>query len=160
KSDLVNRVDKNYGVFDGTTFRAGLFAGYCVDNGIDWPRTETGRLRLDQETFRDMARRYPQLKPLKDLRHSLSELRLEKLAVGPDGRNRVLLSPLGTQTGRNAPSTNRFILGPSVWLRGLIKPSRGRAVAYIDWSSQEVFIAAALSGDTALMDAASSSDPY
>src|SRR5262245_57931729 len=81
KSDLVNRVDKNYGVFDGTTFRAGLFAGYCVDNGIDWPRTETGRLRLDQETFRDMARRYPQLKPLKDLRHSLSELRLEKLAV-------------------------------------------------------------------------------
>ena len=107
----------------------------------------TGRLQLDQDTFRDMAKRYPQLEPLKELRHSLSELRLEKLAVGPDGRNRTLLSPFGARSGRNTPSNNKFIFGPSVWLRGLIKPPRGRALAYIDWKSQEVFIAAALSGD-------------
>ena len=55
------------------------------------------------DTFRDMAT-YPQLAPLRDLRHALGELRLEKLAVGPDGRNRVLLFPFGARTGRNTPS--------------------------------------------------------
>ena len=83
KLDLISAIDKDYGVFEGTVFKAGLFAGYLADNGIDWPRTETGRLQLDQDTFRDMAKRYPQLEPLKELRHALSELRLEKLAVGP-----------------------------------------------------------------------------
>jgi hypothetical protein len=160
KRDLVGAVDKDYGVFDGTTFKAGRFAGYCVDNGIDWPRTTTGRLALDQDTFRDMALRFPQLEPLKDLRHTLAELRLEKIAVGADGRNRVLLSPFGASTGRNTPSNTQFIFGPSVWLRGLIKPAAGRALAYVDWSSQEVYIAAALSGDRALLAAVLSGDPY
>ena len=82
KLDLIEAIDKDYGVYEGTTFKSGLFAGYLADNGIDWPRTATGRLQLDQDTFRDMAKRYPQLEPLKELRHALSELRLEKLAVG------------------------------------------------------------------------------
>jgi hypothetical protein len=157
---LVGAVDKDYGVFEGTTFKAGLFARYLDDNGIDWPRTETGRLQLDQDLFRDMALRYPQLEPLKELRHSLSELRLEKLAVGLDDRNRVMLSPFGASSGRNTPSNNKSIFGPSVWLRGLIKPPGGRALAYVDWKSQEVYIAAKLSGDPALLDAVLSGDPY
>ena len=160
KSDLIEAIDKDYGVYEGTTFKSGLFAGYLADNGIDWPRTETGRLQLDQDTFRDMAKRYPQLEPLKELRHALSDLRLEKLAVGPDGRNRTLLSPFGASSGRNTPSNNKFIFGPSVWLRGLIKPPEGRALAYIDWKSQEVYIAAKLSGDPALLEAVQSGDPY
>jgi DNA polymerase I len=61
KGDLVDAIDKDFGVYEGTSFRAGLFAGYCVDNGIDWPRTPAGHLRLDQETFRDMALRFPKL---------------------------------------------------------------------------------------------------
>jgi DNA polymerase I len=107
-----------------------------------------------------MSKRHPQLEPLKELRHALSELRLEKLSVGPDGRNRVLLSPFGASSGRNTASNSRFIFGPSVWLRGLIKPPDGKALAYIDWSSQEVYIAAALSGDPALLDAVKTGDPY
>lgn len=160
KLDLIRAVDKNFGVYEGSTFKSGLFAGYLADNQIDWPRTETGRLALDRDTFRDMVKRYPQLEPLKELRHTLAELRLEKLAVGPDGRNRTLLSPFGASSGRNTPSNNKFIFGPSVWLRGLVKPPEGRALAYIDWKSQEVAIAGALSGDRALLDAVRSGDPY
>ena len=160
KLDLIAAIDEGYGVFEGSTFKAGLFAGYLVDNHIDWPRTESGRLSLDQDTFRDMAKRYPQLEPLKELRHTLSELRLEKLAVGLDDRNRTLLSPFGASSGRNAPSTSKFIFGPSVWLRGLIKPPEGRALAYIDWKSQEVYIAAQLSADPALLEAVQTGDPY
>ncbi len=160
KRELIEAIDKDYGVYEGTTFKSGLFAAYLADNRIDWPRTATGQLQLDKDTFRDMAKRYPRLEPIKELRHSLSELRLEKLAVGPDHRNRVLLSPFGASSGRNTPSNSRFIFGPSVWLRGLIKPPEGRALAYVDWGSQEVYIAAALSGDSALLDAVLSGDPY
>jgi DNA polymerase-1 len=45
-------------------------------------------------------------------------------------------------------------------LRGLIKPSPGHAIAYIDWSQQEFGIAAALSGDPAMQEAYRSGDPY
>jgi hypothetical protein len=160
KSDLIKEVDADYGVFEGGVFKCGLFAKYLADRGVGWPKTETGRLVLDQDTFRDMAKIHPELAPLRELRHSLSELRLEKLAVGSDGRNRAMLSPFGASSGRNTPSANRFIFGPSVWLRGMIKPGPGMAIAYIDWSSQEVAIAAALSGDPFLMDSVASGDPY
>jgi len=160
KSDLIEEVDANYGVFENGTFKSGLFAKYLVYRGIAWPKTETGNLKLDQDTFRDMAKIHPELAPLRELRHSLSELRLEKLATSSDGRNRTMLSPFGASSGRNTPSANKFIFGPSVWLRGLIKPGLGMAIAYIDWSSQEVAIAAALSGDPFLMDSVASGDPY
>jgi DNA polymerase I-like protein with 3'-5' exonuclease and polymerase domains len=42
----------------------------------------------------------------------------------------------------------------------LIRPEPGRAVAYVDWSQQEFGVAAALSGDSAMMDAYRSGDPY
>ncbi|MGN6171881.1 MAG: hypothetical protein ACTHPS_02800 [Streptosporangiaceae bacterium] len=158
KLDLVQAVDKDYGVYDGTTFKAGLFASYLADRKIAWPRLDSGQLQLDGDTFRDMSKRYPELEPLKELRHSLGELRLADLAVGPDGRNRVLLSAFRARTGRNAPSASRFVFGPAVWLRGLIRPEPGRALAYLDWSAQEVWIAAKLSGDPALLDSVTSGD--
>ncbi len=37
---------------------------------------------------------------------------------------------------------------------------RRDTLAYVDWKSQEVAIAAQLSGDPALLDAVSSGDPY
>jgi DNA polymerase I-like protein with 3'-5' exonuclease and polymerase domains len=42
----------------------------------------------------------------------------------------------------------------------LIQPPQGHGLAYIDWSSQEIGIAAALSGDPRLIDAYHSGDPY
>jgi DNA polymerase I-like protein with 3'-5' exonuclease and polymerase domains len=85
---------------------------------------------------------------------------LESLAVGHDGRNRCLLSPFRSTTGRNQPSNARFVFGPSCWIRSLIQPPPGRAIAYIDWSQQEHGIAAALSGDPKMQAAYSSGDPY
>ena len=118
-------------------------------------------LALDDDTFRQMARVYPVVSPLRELRHSLGEMRLfSDLAVGSDGRNRCLLSAFRSITGRNQPSNARFIFGPSCWLRSLIQPGPGRALAYCDWSQQEFGIAAALSGDRAMMDAYTSGDPY
>lgn len=115
---------------------------------------------LDDDTFRQMARAHPAIAPLRETRHALSKMRLQDLAVGPDGRNRCMLSTFRARTGRNQPSNTKFLFGPAVWLRGLIKPPPGRAIAYIDWSQQEFGIAAALSGDVAMRAAYESGDPY
>lgn len=107
-----------------------------------------------------MARAYPILAPIKELRHTLSELKLNALEVSGDGRNRTSLFPFASKTSRNQPSTTKFIFGPSKWLRSLIKPTSGYGLAYIDYSQQEVGIAAALSGDKLLQDAYQSGDSY
>jgi hypothetical protein len=160
KRELVAEVDHRFGVYDGLSFRTDRFAAYLAVHGIPWPRLASGALALDVDTFRDAAKSYPQLQPLRELRHALNTLRLEKLAVGSDGRNRLLLSAFGSCTGRNQPKNAKFIFGPATWVRSLIRPEPGRALAYVDFSSQEIGIAAGLSGDEALLDAIRSGDVY
>jgi hypothetical protein len=160
KRSLIDVVDSDYGVFDGNIFKADRWAAWLAERRIPWPTTPTGQLALDDDTFRQMARMYPEVSPIRELRYSLSKLRLADLAVGKDGRNRVILSAYAARTGRNAPSNSRFVFGPAVWIRGLIKPGPGRAIGYCDWSQQEFAVAAALSGDIAMKDAYLSGDPY
>jgi hypothetical protein len=160
KDALIAEIDVEYGVYEGTTFRLNRFEQYLAREGIPWPRLESGQLDLEDGTFREMARSEPRIAPLRELRASLSKLRLNDLAVGKDGRNRAILSAFQSRTGRNQPSNAKSIFGPSVWLRHLIKPEPGRAVAYIDWAAQELAIAAVLSGDQNMIAAYTSGDPY
>ncbi len=160
KRQLIQDIDADYGVFDGSTFKMERFAAYLREHRIPWPRTDSGQLSLSDTTFRDMAKRFPHLEPLRQLRVSLSQLKLNKLAVGPDGRNRTGLSPFRSVTSRNQPSNARWIFGPSAWMRSLIKPEEGQALAYIDWSQQELGIAAALSQDANMLAAYRSGDFY
>jgi hypothetical protein len=133
QTELVDRIDAAFGVYDGPHFDTKAFERYLLRHDIPWPRLASGALELAEETFGEMALAYPRLKPLHDLRVSLAQLREWKLTVGADGRNRTLLSPFGARTGRNAPSNSRFIFGPAVWLRSLIRPEPGAALAYVDW---------------------------
>ena len=160
QDQLIAAIDADYHVFDGRTFKADRWASFLAANRIPWPRLESGRLDLSDDTFRQMAKAYPVVSPIRELRSALSDLRLNGLTVGREGRNRVILSAFRARSGRNAPSNMRFIFGPSVWLRGLIKPPPGYGVAYIDWAQQEFGIAAALSGDTAMQAAYMTGDPY
>jgi DNA polymerase I len=160
QDQLIADIDINYGVYEGRTFKADRFAAWLVQNNIPWPRQESGRLDLGDDTFREMARAYPAVAPLRELRATLSGMRLSNLAVGADSRNRTMLSAFRALTGRNQPSNTKFIFGPSAWLRGLIQPPPGHGIAYIDWAQQEFGIAAALSSDPLMMAAYRSGDPY
>jgi hypothetical protein len=160
QDQLIAAIDCNYGVFDGRTFKSERWTDYLKSNGIPWPCLLSGRLDLSDNTFREMARSYPVVAPIRELRSTLSEMRLASLQVGTDGRNRCLLSPFRARTSRNQPSNSRFIFGPSVWMRSLIQPDPGMGLAYVDWSQQEFGIAAALSGDVAMQEAYLSGDPY
>jgi DNA polymerase I len=149
----------------GWHFNTKLFAAYLARAGIDWPRTESGQLSVDDDTFKDMCKAYPQLEELRQLRHARNKMRKIKLAVGTDGRNRTVLWPFQSKTSRSQPKAAQWIFSPAVWLRCLISPARGRAVAYIDWSSMEFLVAAALSDghcgtNNPMLDMYQSGDPY
>lgn len=157
---LVREVDADYGVYDSMTFKTAEFERYLSEKDIPWPRTVTGRLSLSDDTFKDMIKTYPFLQGLKDLRHMLGSMKLNALAVGADGRNRTMLSPFRSKTGRNQPSSAKYIFGPAVWLRSLIQPEPGMALLYADYSQQEFAVAGYLSGDIAMQEAYRSGDPY
>jgi hypothetical protein len=160
QEELIHRIDQQYGVYDGRHFREDRWQEWTRHQGIVWPVLSSGRLALDGDTFRDMGLVHPCVHPIRELRATLAQFRLEQLAVGHDGRNRVLLSAFRAKTSRNAPSTSKFVFGPAVWLRHLIRPLPGYGVAYCDWKQQEFGIAAALSGDLAMCEAYQSGDPY
>ncbi len=163
--DLIRRaaglIGPGYRLSGPLTFSAGRWAAYLTRQNIPWPRLPSGALALDDDTFKEMAKAHPvEVGPIRELRHTLGQMRLHELAVGPDGRNRCLLSVFRSRTGRNQPSNSKFVFGPSCWLRSLIRPGPGRALAYVDWSQQELAIAAALSGDPNMMAAYTSGDFY
>jgi DNA polymerase family A len=160
KLGLISAIDADFGVFDGSTFKQDRFLAYLARERIRWPLLPTGKPKLDSDTFRDMAKLYPQVHPLHELRVTLGELRLNSLEVGHDGRNRCLLSVFRSRTGRNQPSNSKFVFGPARWIRHLIKPPEGYGLAYLDWSAQELALAAAFSGDPAMISAYVGGDPY
>jgi DNA polymerase-1 len=157
---LVQKLDR-FQIYDGLTFKQKRFARFLAAARIPWEPTESGkRLLLEDTYFRDQAEIWPILKHLHALRTTISKLKKPALTIGPDGRNRAILGPHGTVTDRNAYSTNQSIFGPDRWTRFTIAPPEGSAFAYIDWSAQEIGIAAFLSGDQRLIATYRSDDPY
>jgi hypothetical protein len=167
---MVPAIDAKYGVYvrgeNGEwSFNMDRFDTYCARAGIAWPRLESGKLNMKRKTFEDMSKGRPQLEDLRQLRHTRDKMRKIKLAVGADGRNRTVLWPFKAKTSRTQPKASQWIFSPAVWLRSLIKPGPGMAVAYIDYSSMEFLIAAVLSDGhcgpvNAMLDMYKSGDPY
>lgn len=165
KTQLVQMTDPESEAFltqnGKPVFRRDRFTQLLIKLDISWPRNESGALLLDKDTFSDMAKVHGgKIALIHELRKTLSGLRSNSLEVGPDGRNRCMLSPFGSKTSRNQPSNSKFIFGFPAWFRGLIQPQPGRALAYLDWSQQEFGIAAYLSGDQKMLEAYASGDPY
>ena len=157
---LLIEVDKNYQIYEEGVFKINKFEDYLKKQNIRWDRTETGRLKTDDQTFRDFSKIYPQLNALREFRSFQSQVRQYGVNIGEDGRNRTPLFPFSTLTSRNAPKAKESIISAAVWQRGYIKPKEGYALLYLDWSSQEYGVAAALSKDQKMIEAYRSGDPY
>lgn len=152
-------------IFEGLHFSHEKFERFLVREGLDkgWPRTPKSRARsLRKETWEMMASLNPDLEALHQLYKTLSMPRLN-IACDPDGRNRILFGAFGAITSRNTPgsdSRGTFVFAPAKWVRFLIKPPEGWAVAYLDWSCQEYGIGAVLSGDQNMLRSYEAGDPY
>jgi DNA polymerase family A len=164
RTDLVAELDRPFGCYeivDGKAhWRKARFADLVARNRMSWPRTADGALSESDEVLREMSGKYPQIEPLRELRYSLSKLRLHDLTVGHDGRNRASLWAFGTKTARNAPGASSYVFGPAKWIRFLITPPLGHVLVHRDCCQQEVRIAAVQSNDTALLQACESGDVY
>ncbi len=160
KENLIWEINQDYDIYEGLTFKIDRFREYLKRNNIPWAETSTGLPKTDKKYMEEQVKSFPQLRPLVELRHALSQLKLNNLKIGRDGRNRCLLSPFQSITGRNQPSNTEFIFGPATWLRHLIKPKKGQAIAYVDYCQQEIGIAAALSGDENLKKDYKTGDVY
>ena len=85
--------------------------------------------------------------------------------LGSDMCLRPYFGNYGTQTARNAPKATGFLPAKAAWLRALIEPPPGYAYVELDYSSQETFIAGAISGDQGILraydkDGPTKGDPY
>jgi DNA polymerase family A len=162
--DLVTELDGPFGIYeivDGKPhWRRDRFVDYVRRNHMTWLTYPDGSLDERDQAFREMEGKYPHIAPLRELRYSLSKMRLNDLQVGNDGRNRTILGPYGTKTGRNAPSNSKYIFGPAKWIRFFIMPPPGRVLIHRDFCQQEPRIAAVQSGDMALLEACESGDVY
>ena len=79
EQELIVRVDAQYGAYEGTSFRNRKFERWLAAHEILWPRYADGELMLKDKVFRDMAKIHPELNPLRELRYSLSKLRLNNI---------------------------------------------------------------------------------
>jgi hypothetical protein len=157
---LVDEVNPTFHVYHGTTLKHDLLEALVQQHRLAWDRKESGCLDLQGHTWDRMEARYPFLAPLRKCVKEVGLLRRNELAVGPDGRTRGDYFPFASTSGRNAWKASQFIFALNSFLRGLIQPAPGRALAYLDYGSQEVAVAAALSGDSGLLAAYDSDDIY
>ena len=168
---MVPALDARYGVYvrnaaGDWTFNMQRFVAMLAREGITgWPVTETGKLDMKDKVFKEMAKAQQVLEDLHQLRHTRNKMRKVKLAVGRDGRNRTVLWPFAAKTSRTQPKASQWIFSPAVWLRFLIKPEPGMALAYIDYSSAEFMIGASMSDGHCgpvnnMLDLYRSGDPY
>jgi hypothetical protein len=123
----------------------------------EWPRTVTGKLETSSKAW-DLMLHVPGVESLHALRDSLRVIVTANLPIGRDGRNRPSLFPFGTKTGRNAHTKNLF--NAHAGMRGFMRFPTDKIGGYLDWRTQEVGVAAAFSGDPALIAAYQGGDVY
>jgi DNA polymerase I len=160
---LLRHFDPSYGDENSIYTPAGEFAyerfeGWLARAGVQaWPRLESGRLDISADAF-GLMQHIPGIEGLHALRDSLGVIVRAKLPIGRDGRNRPSLFPFCTATGRNAHAKSLF--NAHAGMRSFMAFPRDKIGVYLDWRTQEVGIAAALSGDQALMHDYQSGDVY
>jgi DNA polymerase family A len=134
------------------------FERWLASTGVAaWPRLESGKLDISGDAFR-MMYHAPGIEGLHALRDGLSVIVRAKLPIGRDGRNRPNLFPFCTATGRNAHAKSLY--NAHAGMRSFMVFPTDVIGVYLDWRTQEVGIAAALSGDEALMAAYRDGDIY
>jgi hypothetical protein len=144
---------------------------FCRQSGVrNWPRTRTDKIDTSAKVIEKYAAGENAIKQYQRHMGTMSALKTyapDKSGnvsamdyIGDDYVQRVDFGPFGTQTARNAAKAKSFcFLGPH-WIRMLVDPPKGKVVVELDFGSQEVFIAGAISGDDNLMKAYLSNDVY
>lgn len=144
------------------------FATFVENLGIKWPKTPSGKYSSSKDTldnFRDNLKEInAYLVAINDLRMIgyFSPNRVQGILknIGTDGYLRTSLRPYGSRTSRNQPKpTEGYVFAMSRWMRTLVDDNNKIIIA-ADYSAQEIYLQAYISGDKNFMECYKSSDPY
>jgi hypothetical protein len=142
-----------------------------------WMETDNGDLSLSLDAwtnFYDFKHEYPKdnfgaqmvryLKLKQNLNGFVPSASKNKKnfwgAVGSDKRVRPYFNPYGSIGSRSQPGSTSFLFLKPAWMRSLCSPQKGRAIASIDYGSEEFFISALTSNCKNMIDAYLSGDVY
>ncbi len=122
-----------------------------------WPMTPTLKVKLDSDTFEDKLRSNKYLTEIYRARKTIQAMngKTDLRQFEKDGYVKAksddfwMSKPFGTKTGRSSPQVSKgFIMNMTPVLRNaLIEVPEGKVMIGVDYSAQEVAIAASLSGD-------------
>jgi DNA polymerase I len=156
---LTERLD-TFGVYRNGVLKNALVWEFARRQEIIWPATAEGRPVLENEELKALATQYPIVEGFRQLLKTVRALRRNEYAADRDGRSHVDLFPFATKTGRCAPKGKAFIYSAPAWMRGLVKPAKDTAIAYLDFESEEFAFAGFQSGDEMMVRCYLSGDPY
>ena len=153
QEDLATMLNKRLGaaLFHGRSLSVKEMGRYLVEISPDWPRTATGVPKTADQTLKDNEHLHPHIPLLRQGLKTIRSLRKQGALVGSDGRHRFETIPFATSTGRTQPKGGGILTGPA-FMRSYIQCPPKRVVVIADFKSQEVIIAAACSGDCAMVE--------
>jgi DNA polymerase-1 len=180
RSAFIEKHADRFDVYECGHFNHVKYASFIAREGLSgvWPRTPKGQFARGGRALENLSESYPiagelllflnTVDLLEGIGSSFNEAggieENEELAKGlrinADGRNHANMLPFTAKTSRNAPPGRAFLFTNPKWMRYLIRPEKGRAIAFIDWVAQELRIAAARSRDPALLAVCERDDPY
>jgi hypothetical protein len=151
---------------DQGVFSQAAFERYIEAKGWGdfWPLTPSGKnySRRDED-LEEMSDIYAELKPLRSLLKTITQLRQSdkplkagfrdkpRFTIGSDGRSRPRLGEFGQAAGRCNPRGD-CLLGKPHWMRRLLKPEPGMSLVCVDAAQEEFGLAGALSGDRRMVE--------
>jgi hypothetical protein len=146
--------------FSGVFKRAAMFR-LMQQRNIPIPTDpKTGKWSCSTKLLKPMIETYPEIKAFYEDKRMIDALRRLGLEIGADSRHRTWANPFGTKTGRNNPSTKALWGLPHTMRSFMRVTAPNMAIAQVDVGSEEIGIAASLSGDPTLTADYLSGDPY
>jgi hypothetical protein len=146
----------------GFTFSRKRFAELVDANNWTWDLTENGLPCLDIAYIEKMEAKYPSVEHLRRAQKSLVTMNSADLREQLKGNYiKPKTFAYSAKTSRNGLKPKQgYLLNLPSWMRRIIKPEEGYVLVGVDYSQQEIAIAASLSNDQKMIDAYNSGDLY
>jgi hypothetical protein len=161
REQILEEVIGNHPVYEGTSFRLDKFSRWLEHlrgRGMiqTWPVTASGQPSCEDKTFRRYSK-VGEVEELRQIRALVKVLQEPRFEIR-NGRHYYSLLPFTTKTSRN--TTNHCLIQAPSCLHAFIQPKPGTCLISADFSQQEYYVAAVLSGDAEMLRLYAEGDPY
>ena len=162
KRTMIDELNADLDIYENDVLKQHKFDEFIERIGLSdvWPLTITGKYKTDENTLEEYKDTHPDIRKFKLAQEFISSRKLKGFIVGPDGKARCSYRMYGLKTGRTNPSTAKHPFNAPKAMRNLVRAPKDKIMVNFDYRSQEVAIAAYLSGDQNMIAAVEQTDPY